>query len=218
TGVVTPYSGGHFYTTCVRNTHLNLTMLQTEVIANGERQVIAKVNKSAGEIHNPTKVSGTLDEAEVDLSYENSGDNSSTITTSSTTAGTYLFNVEEKVDATSNLNSRLITYVADKETAEFLPLNITVNNAASNGKSADKLVVTLTDANGNPISGATITVSLTELGVDNNSASVKIIPVVTDSNGSTTIQVYNTETEQVSVQVEYITPKGKTVESTPKIV
>ncbi|PSV09228.1 hypothetical protein C0W59_22300, partial [Photobacterium kishitanii] len=31
TGVVTPYSGGHFYTTCVRNTHLNLTMLQTEV-------------------------------------------------------------------------------------------------------------------------------------------------------------------------------------------
>ncbi|WP_181318432.1 hypothetical protein, partial [Photobacterium kishitanii] len=42
--------------------------------------------------------------------------------------------------------------------------------------------------------------------------------VVTDSNGSTTIQVYNTETEQVSVQVEYITPKGKTVESTPKIV
>ncbi|PSU87546.1 hypothetical protein C9J27_26095, partial [Photobacterium kishitanii] len=42
TGVVTPYSGGHFYTTCVRNTHLNLTMLQTEVIANGERQVIAK--------------------------------------------------------------------------------------------------------------------------------------------------------------------------------
>ncbi len=144
-----------YYVTCIENKNLSLQMLTYTVVANNTRVPVAKVNQpNASSTITLSKVEGTLSEGDVALLQDKLSDTVENITTQSTKAGTYRFQVTDTADTTSTLTSSKITYVADKDTvtiSDFNGLRVITNNAVA-GTGANVVEAQVKDYYGNPVS------------------------------------------------------------------
>ncbi|MGB9096173.1 Ig-like domain-containing protein [Erwinia sp.] len=82
-----------------------------------------------------------------------------------------------------NSDSKTLNFIADSSTAELAELTVVVNNAAANGKAANKANVIVADYYGNPISNAAVTFAV------KGAAALSTTTTVTDSNGSATVDL-----------------------------
>lgn len=83
-----------------------------------------------------------------------------------------------------NFKSAPLQFVADTATARIDALQILTNKALADGRSSNKLQVTVKDLNGNPIGGA-----LVELSTTNGATLVNDSTATTDASGQATILV-----------------------------
>ena len=165
----------------------DLTVTVNNVKANGTdtNAVQAKVTDATGNPVPNTAVSFTAD-------------NGATVVTTSVTtndqglASTTLTNVKAgitKVTATANGNSQTVdtTFVADGSTATIVDgaLTISVDNAKANGTDTNKVLATVTDAQGNYVPNATVSFTA------DNGGAVTTATVTTDDQGSATTTLTN---------------------------
>ncbi|MGR5048751.1 DUF1566 domain-containing protein [Photobacterium damselae] len=210
-----------YYVTCVENKNFGLQMLTYTVVANDTRVPVAKVSlPNTSSAVTLSKVEGTLSESDVRLLQDKLSDTVENITTQSTKAGTYRFRVTDTANAASTLTSGTITYIGDIATAEFAPgtgLVVTTYNAIPNGIDTNTLVATLTDANGNPISGIKVEGEVVSGSPDNTAKIKPTSSSITNAAGQVNFEVTDTVEETVSVKV--MASVGETVvESTAKEV
>ncbi|MGL4757114.1 MAG: Ig-like domain-containing protein, partial [Aeromonadaceae bacterium] len=143
--------------------------------------VQVKVTDANGNPVNGMNVDFTADNGAVIAASAQSDVNGQiTLPVSSTMAG------NSTVTATANGSSQSVTmnFVADSNTAQVADgsLSVVANNAVANGVSANKVQITVTDANGNALSGQTVTLSAS------NSAAIAAT-AVTAADGTVQVPV-----------------------------
>ncbi|WP_227160328.1 Ig-like domain-containing protein, partial [Enterobacter cloacae] len=93
-----------------------------------------------------------------------------------------------------NFKSAQVRFVADAASAQVSALKVTKDNAIADGVSANELVATVQDVNGNPLENFTVGADVDNDGVVDTSG-------VTDSNGNTTLKVMNERAGATNVTV-----------------
>ena len=103
-----------YYVTCLANTEMTLNMKRYSVLANGDSVVLATVTQpTEGNGITLEKLSGTLSDNDVNIiTRADSQGKVTTLTTSSTKAGSYRFKVTDKGDAYNELISPEVKYLA----------------------------------------------------------------------------------------------------------
>ncbi|GAD32182.1 conserved hypothetical protein [Photobacterium leiognathi lrivu.4.1] len=201
-----------YYVTCLANTEMTLNMKRYSVVANGDSVVLATVTQpTGGKGITLEKLSGSLSDNDVNISTDSQG-KVTTLTTTSTKAGSYRFKVTDTDDKENMLTSPEVTYLADADTARFpdeTGLVVTEDNAAADGKAQDALQVTVEDANGNPVAGLPIRAE----SLSSDSASVSVSPATTDVDGHTVVKVSDTEAGSVDIIAHVTRPNGEVVDS-----
>lgn len=202
-----------YYVTCLASHEMTLNMKRDSVVANGDRVVLATVTQPIDSKGiTLKKLSGSLSDTDVDISTDSRG-KVTTLTTASTKAGSYRFEVTDNGDAENVLISPEVTYLADADTATFpeeTGLVVTQDNAAADGQAQDTLQVTLKDANGNPVAGLQISAESSS----SDSASVSVSPATTDVDGHTVVKVSDTEEGSVDIIAHVKRPNGEVMDST----
>ncbi|WP_232284226.1 Ig-like domain-containing protein [Photobacterium sp. SKA34] len=201
-----------YYVTCLANNEMTLNMKRFSVVANGDSVVLATVTQpTGGKGITLEKLSGSLSDNDVNISTDSQG-KVTTLTTTSTKAGSYRFKVTDNGDADNALTSPEVTYLADADTAAFpdeTGLVVTKDKAAADGKAQDTLQVTVEDANGNPVAGLPIMVEVE----GSDSVTFKISPSMTDKDGHVTILVSDRKVGSVDITAHTTRPSGERIDS-----
>jgi len=180
----------------VSNPSTTISVTQNNAVANGTATDQIKVHVVDA---NGNKVAG----ATVVFTQANGGASFTGSTTVTTDANgdafiTMISTVAGSNDITATVNGATITngspakavFVADvpSVTAPTTKITVTKNNATANGTDADKITAHITDANGNPVAGATVVFTKAN-GSGSFSTSVT---VVTDANGDAVVSMTST--------------------------
>ncbi|MGF1892025.1 Ig-like domain-containing protein, partial [Vibrio campbellii] len=203
-----------YYVTCLASPEMTLNMKRYSVVANGKSVTLATVTQPAGSHGiNITRLSGSLLEEDVNITPKTDSQGKvTTLTTTSTKAGSYRFKVTDTDDKENVLTSPEVTYLADADTATFpdeTGLVVTEDNAVADGKAQDTLQVTVEDANGNPVAGLPIRAE----SPFSDSASVSVSPATTDVDGHTVVKVSDTEGGSVDIIAHVTRPNGEVMDS-----
>ena len=216
TGITTANLSGTYYVTCIANPNLTLTMINRQVLVNNEITRIATIRKPINTdiilIGVPTGEPIDLTAAQANLKLVTNG-SEITVVAQSTKSGVYRFKILNNKDDNDAIASPIINYIADIKTAELKKLAVDVNDAASTNKAENKVTAMVLDAYDNPVQEQTITVTLTENGAVDNSATL-INPenaLFTDLNGKVNLSIKNSEDEVVTVSVNYRAPDSSLI-------
>ncbi|MBV4355685.1 Ig-like domain-containing protein [Pinibacter aurantiacus] len=180
----------------VTNPATNISVTQNNATANGTATDQIKVhvvdangNKVAGAtvVFTQANGSGTFTSATT-VTTDANGD--AFITMTSTVAGSN--------DITATVNGTVITngspakavFVADvpKTNVPTTKLTVTKNNAAADGVDVDKITAHITDANGNPVAGATVVFTK----ASGSGTFTTSVTVITDANGDAVVSMTST--------------------------
>ncbi|YCO02411.1 Ig-like domain-containing protein (plasmid) [Vibrio sp. VNB-15] len=142
---------------------------------------------------NPSKVSGTLDEGDVDVSFGRREGRKEEVDVKSTTAGTYQFSLDVQ-GSLETAGSQVIKFIGDAETATAsIPANIRI---LPNGITTSQATVTVADANGNKLSGVTIALTsddasdvITPAKAVTSAGGQAVFTVVSQTLGERTLEV-----------------------------
>ncbi|TYT28540.1 hypothetical protein FZO59_21820, partial [Lelliottia nimipressuralis] len=93
-----------------------------------------------------------------------------------------------------NYKNAQVRFIADAATAQVAALKVTKDNALADGVSANELVASVQDVNGNPLENFTVGADVDNDGVVDTSG-------VTDGNGNTTLKVMNSRAGATNVTV-----------------
>ncbi|WP_412774883.1 Ig-like domain-containing protein, partial [Yersinia pekkanenii] len=167
----------------------NLTVTTDNAIANGTatNAVQATVTDANGNPVSGQAVSFSADNgAEVSTVIGTTGaDGIATATLTNTVAGISAVTATLSNSASQRVDT---TFVADDTTAEITAGNLTVttDNAIANGTATNGVQATVTDANGNPVSGQAVSFSA------DNGAEVSTVIGTTGADGIATATLTNT--------------------------
>lgn len=157
TGNVRDYESQSAYVTCKKDTSLTLNVTNHVIIANGDVTYLGTINSQLDESVQIDKMSGSLSDDQVNIVMGSKVNGSIPLTTSSTTAGTYLFKVSFSGEDEYGVSSGIVEYIADVSSAEgSFPVNL---RGLSNGLTPTRVEVTVLDANGNKIIGKLISLA-----------------------------------------------------------
>ncbi|WP_404413156.1 Ig-like domain-containing protein [Serratia aquatilis] len=158
-----------------------LAILQDNALANGKAtdRIQLTVTDAQGNVLNgQTVILATDQGAKIDRSVTTGEDGKATATLSSTVAGTV------KVTATLGTSQQTVEahFKADASTAKVAALAVTQDNALANGKASNRLQLTVTDAQGNVLSGQTVA-----LAADHGATIVKNVTTTEDGKATATL-------------------------------
>ncbi|WON77902.1 Ig-like domain-containing protein [Serratia sp. UGAL515B_01] len=168
-----------------------LAIIQDNALANGkatDRIQLTVTDAQGNALNGQTVILATDQVAVIDKSVTTGEDGKATTTLNSTVAGVI------KVTATLGSSQQTVEahFKADVSTAKVAALAITQDNALANGKATNHLQLTVTDAQGNVLSGQTVT-----LAADHGAAIVQ--NVTTDEDGKATATLSSTMAGTVKV-------------------
>lgn len=155
TGQAVAYGNQPVYLTCIMNTVFRLEPVTSIVVANGESVNVAIAHKPTADsfLVSPSKVSGTLAEADVDVSFGAREERKEEVDVKSTTAGTYQFRLNVQGTA-ETAGSHVIRFIAEVETAQAtIPDDLRI---MPNGVTVTQVPVSVSDEHGNAISNVVI--------------------------------------------------------------
>ncbi len=220
TGTRAPYDASQpYYMTCLVSRDMSMKMINTTIVANGIRTPLARLTMpNAGDKFWITKLGGTVSEEQVAFAAAAPNGRDVDISTVSTVAGTYRFQVAHNDDRDVLLTSPIVYYIADKETARFTSVQVDANWQPSDGISQNRIILSLKDANNNPIQGARIDVAKVERPTANVNVTTFPLNGLTDTNGSLTFNITSTVGGQVDVTFSYTKPSGGVVWSSTQLL
>ncbi|MGS7193188.1 Ig-like domain-containing protein, partial [Enterobacter cloacae subsp. dissolvens] len=105
-----------------------------------------------------------------------------------------------------NFKSAQVRFIADAASAQVSALKVTKDNAIADGVSANELIATVQDVNGNPLENFTVGADVDNDGIVDTSG-------VTDSNGNTTLKVMNERSGATTVTVRAGSSVARTTQS-----
>ncbi|YCO02443.1 hypothetical protein ACB087_10145 (plasmid) [Vibrio sp. VNB-15] len=119
TGEAVAYANQPVYLTCLMNTTFRLEPVTSTVVANGVRTTVSIAHKptSGSVLVNPTKVSGTLSDADVDVSFGAREGRNEEVEVKSSTVGTYQFNLDVQ-GSSETAATQVIRFVGDGHRAQ----------------------------------------------------------------------------------------------------
>ena len=130
------------------------------------------------------------------------GNGDATLNLTDVTAGTVIFTATVNGVAITNGSPATVTFVASAPSASGgkTDLVIITNNVVADGVTTDSLNAIITDINGNPVQGVTVTFDIEAGGTSTGTAQfVESVTATTDANGIATIGLTNTVAGTVNV-------------------
>lgn len=173
----------------------NLIISPDNSVANGtaRNSVTATVTNAAGNVVSGAEVSFSVSSGATitTLTGTTGADGKATAAVTSLIAGNYTVTASVNGRATT----KTTTFIADASTATITSSNmvVTTDNSSANGTDQNRLQVRVTDANGNSVSGATVTFSVTA------GATLTSTTGTTNQSGETTVALTSTTASTYTV-------------------
>ncbi|NIH18181.1 Ig-like domain-containing protein [Morganella morganii] len=194
----------------------NLTVTVDDATADGKatNEVMAKVTDAGGNVLSGITVGFTADNNATIIAGGKTGtDGTVKVTLTSLKAGVV------NVTATVNKNSQTVktTFKADSSTANITQGNLTVtkDDATADGKATNEVMATVTDANGNLVSGVTVNFTATNgasvIGSGTTTADGTVKVTLTNLHAGKAIVTAKVNTSSQSVDTHFTADSGTAV-------
>ncbi|WP_447040732.1 Lcl domain-containing protein [Vibrio parahaemolyticus] len=190
TGTTSAYSPQTaYYVTCVVNENIQLTMLMREVVADGQVNTIARIDKPALTTVQLDKIATSqpddLQAGNVDLNLAGTG-NQQEVTTASIKAGTYRFSVANAADSSEVLSSPIITYIGDVTNPVLTKKAGSTDSATADDAAEVSATFELKDVNNNPLANQSVNFAWTASALDGVTVTSPATQVLSGGTGTVT--------------------------------
>ncbi|WP_345860711.1 hypothetical protein [Shewanella algae] len=178
-----------YYVTCVVNENIQLTMLTREVVADGQVNTIARIDKPALTTVQLDKIATSQPDdllaGDVELKLAGTG-NQQEVTTSSIKAGTYRFSVANTADSSEVLSSPIITYIGDVTQPVLTKKAGSTDSTTANDAAEVSATFELKDINNNPLANQSVNFAWTANALDGVTVTSPVTQVLSGGTGTVT--------------------------------